>query len=135
MSLENATGAVIPPNFKVFKIDGSFAYNGGQHRHSDGKRTFHVIQMVVFQRGGQRTDEVLHTVKLNPESTLKVPDVLNQLLLPKIPKVIGKHMTGNSLIEMRLESGLMAGGSISKVIDGKAYGKGMRAHKITLQAI
>lgn len=50
-------------------------------------------------------------------------------------KVIGQHMNGSGLSEMWLESNLMAEGSISKVFEGKAYAKAMRAHKLTFQAI
>lgn len=49
-------------------------------------------------------------------------------------KVIGKHMSGTGLKEIWRESGFMAEGSITKVLDGKAYSKGMRAHKLTFQA-
>lgn len=44
-------------------------------------------------------------------------------------------MSGSSLAEIWLESGLLAEGSISKVMEGKAYKMGMRAHKLTFQAL
>jgi len=50
-------------------------------------------------------------------------------------KVIGKHMAGSGLSEIWLESGVLAEGSITKVMEGKAYGKGMRVHKLTFQAL
>lgn len=49
-------------------------------------------------------------------------------------QVIGKHMSGSGLADLWLASGLHAEGSAAKVLDGKTYGKGMRAHKLTLQA-
>ncbi|CAG9825834.1 unnamed protein product [Phaedon cochleariae] len=48
--------------------------------------------------------------------------------------VIGKHMAGSGLGDLWVASDLMAEGSATKVLDGKAYNKGMRAHKLTLQA-
>ena len=50
-------------------------------------------------------------------------------------KVIGKHMEGSGLSELWLESGVLAEGSIAKVLDGKAFAKSMRIHKLTFQAI
>lgn len=49
-------------------------------------------------------------------------------------KVIGKQMAGSGLGDLWVASGLLAEGSVTKVLDGKAYGKGIRAHKLTLQA-
>ncbi|CAG9818890.1 unnamed protein product [Phaedon cochleariae] len=48
---------------------------------------------------------------------------------------IGQHMAGSGLSEIWLESGILAEGSATKVLEGKAYAKAMRAHKLTLQAL
>lgn len=50
-------------------------------------------------------------------------------------KAIGQHMTDTGLSEIWKESDLLADGSILKVLDGKAYAKAMRAHKLTFQAM
>ena len=47
---------------------------------------------------------------------------------------IGRHMSGSGLAEIWLESGILGEVSIKKVLEGKAYAKGMRAHKLTFQA-
>lgn len=50
-------------------------------------------------------------------------------------KAIGQHMEYTGLAEMWVESGLLAEGSALKVLNGKAYAKGMRIHKLTYQAL
>ena len=50
-------------------------------------------------------------------------------------KVIGDHMAGSGIAELWLESGLLGEGAIQLVLSGKAYNKGMRAHKLTVQAL
>ncbi|XP_063763531.1 uncharacterized protein LOC134880508 [Eleginops maclovinus] len=50
-------------------------------------------------------------------------------------KTIGDHMAGSGLAEVWLESGLLGEGAVMLVMSGKAYNKGMRAHKLTLQAL
>ena len=50
-------------------------------------------------------------------------------------KAIGDHMNGSGLNEVWVESGLLGQGTASLVLSGKAYNKGMRAHKLTVQAL
>ena len=50
-------------------------------------------------------------------------------------KTIGDHMAGSGLAEAWLESELLREGGLQLVMSGKAYNKGMRAHKLTLQAL
>ena len=50
-------------------------------------------------------------------------------------KVIGQHFDSYGLIELWTESGLLGGKTSERVLAGKDYEKGMRAHKITFQAI
>lgn len=50
-------------------------------------------------------------------------------------KAIGQHMACTGLAEMWVESGVLAEGSAQKVLNGKAYAKGMRIHKLTYQAL
>ncbi len=50
-------------------------------------------------------------------------------------KTIGDHMHGSGLVEVWIESGLLGPGTAELVLSGKAYNKGMRVHKLTLQAL
>ena len=50
-------------------------------------------------------------------------------------KAIGDHMDGSGLTEVWVECGLLGQGTVELVLSGKAYNKGMRAHKLTLQAL
>ncbi|KAL2094651.1 hypothetical protein ACEWY4_009370 [Coilia grayii] len=50
-------------------------------------------------------------------------------------KVLGKHMQDSGLAEIWKESGLFGPGTVHHVLDGKDYNKGVRAHKITVQAL
>ena len=50
-------------------------------------------------------------------------------------KVIGQHFDSCGLLEVWTESGLLGGKTAQSVLAGKDYEKGMRAHKITFQAI
>ena len=50
-------------------------------------------------------------------------------------KVIGQHWDSCGLLELWTESGLLGGKTAERVLAGKDYEKGMRAHKITFQAI
>lgn len=50
-------------------------------------------------------------------------------------KAIGQHMSCTGLAEMWVESGVLSEGSAQKVLNGKAYAKGMRIHKLTYQAL
>ena len=50
-------------------------------------------------------------------------------------KAIGDHMDGSGLAEVWVESGLLGQGTVERILARKAYNKGMRAHKLTLQAL
>ena len=50
-------------------------------------------------------------------------------------KVIGDHMNGSGLEEIWLESGRLGPCRIKQVLSGKAYNKGARCHKLSLQAL
>ena len=53
----------------------------------------------------------------------------------KFLKVLGDHMEGSELSEVWVDSGLLAPGSAQLVFNGKSYSKGLRAHKLTVQAL
>lgn len=50
-------------------------------------------------------------------------------------KAIGQHMKDSGLAEIWIESGVLSAASVNKVLEGKAYAKGMRVHKLTYQAL
>ena len=50
-------------------------------------------------------------------------------------KAIGQHCEGSGLLELWVESDLLGSKTAERVLAGKDYEKGMRAHKITLQAM
>ena len=50
-------------------------------------------------------------------------------------KTIGDHMKGSGLVDSWRESGLLGPNAAETVMNGKAYKRAMRAHKITLQAL
>lgn len=50
-------------------------------------------------------------------------------------RAIGQHMRDSGLSEIWIESGVLGAGSVEKVLEGKAYSKAMRVHKLTYQAL
>jgi len=73
----------------------------------------------------------------------RVPEYQNKLI-PRLGglhismnflKAIADHMDGSGLAEVWVDSGLLGQGTVELVRAGKAYNKGMRAHKLTLQAL
>ena len=50
-------------------------------------------------------------------------------------KVIGQHMQGCGLLDLWVDVGLMGPHVSEQAMAGKHYNKGMRAHKLTLQAL
>ena len=50
-------------------------------------------------------------------------------------KAIGNHIKGSGLVEAWVESGLLGPNATEHVMNGKAYKRAMRAHKITLQSL
>ena len=49
--------------------------------------------------------------------------------------ILGQHMTDSGLVQVRVESGLLGVNSAEYAMDGKSYAKGIRAHKLTVQAL
>jgi len=50
-------------------------------------------------------------------------------------EVIGKHVQSSGLQEAWVEGNLLGPTTAEKVMAGKSHDKGMRAHKITVQAM
>ena len=50
-------------------------------------------------------------------------------------KILGQHMTDSGLVQVWVESGLLGVNSVEHAMDGKSYAKGIRAHKLTVQAL
>jgi hypothetical protein len=69
------------------------------------------------------------------ESKWTIPRLGGLHILMNFLKVIGNHMEGSGLSEVWVESGLLAPGLAQLVFNGKAYSKGLRAHKLTVQAL
>ncbi len=67
--------------------------------------------------------------------TLLIPRLGGLHISMNFLKTIGDHMNGSGLAEVWIEGGLLGQGTAERVLSGKAYNKGMRAHKLTLQAL
>ena len=50
-------------------------------------------------------------------------------------KVIGKHINSSGLLEAWVESNVLGPKAAENVVNGKSYARGVRAHKLTLQAM
>ena len=50
-------------------------------------------------------------------------------------KILGQRMTDSGLVQVWVESGLLGVNSAEHAMDGKSYAKGIRAHKLTVQAL
>ena len=50
-------------------------------------------------------------------------------------QIIGKHVQGSGLLEAWIESNIFGPGTAEQVMSGKSYARGMRGHKLTLQAL
>lgn len=50
-------------------------------------------------------------------------------------KVIGKHINSSGMLEAWVESNILGPKAAEKVLAGKCYARGIRAHKLTLQAM
>ena len=48
--------------------------------------------------------------------------------------IIGKRFQNAGLRNMAIESGVVAGGSLSGVMDGRRYNRGVRFHKLMYEA-
>ncbi len=78
-SLDQATGAVIPPNIVANKFIHYTCDNIDILDETlDGKNTFHATQMAAWQRG-QTTDVSLKNLELSTRHTLIVPNALEKL--------------------------------------------------------
>lgn len=72
----------------------------------------------------------------NPEySEMLIPRLGGLHIGMNFLKVLGQHMSDSGLQQIWEESGLLGSNSAGKVMDGKSYAKGMRAHKLTWQAL
>ena len=50
-------------------------------------------------------------------------------------KAIGKHVNSSGLLEAWVESNILGPKAAEKVLLGKSYARGIRAHKLTIQAV
>ena len=78
-SMDQATGAIIPPNIVANEFIHYTADNIDILDETlDGKNTFHATQMATWQRG-QKADAELQMLEPSTRHTLIVPDVLENL--------------------------------------------------------
>ena len=49
--------------------------------------------------------------------------------------IIGKRFAGSGLRDLLVESGVLAEGSVDGVLPGKHYNRGVRAHKLVMEAL
>jgi hypothetical protein len=93
--MDPATGAVVPPNL----VPGRFVHFTCDNIdindfHLDGKNSFHATQVAAWQRGPEG-DMGLRTLQpSNKDSTLKVPDDMDELLPAQI--IIGRSEPTNT---------------------------------------
>lgn len=83
-SMDQATGAIIPPNIVADKFIHYTTDNIDILDETlDGKNTFHATQMAVWQRG-QKADAELQLLEPSTRHTLIVPNVLENLIPTKV---------------------------------------------------
>ena len=84
-SVDHTTGAVIPKNF----IENEFIHFTADNidildESLDGKNTFHATQLAAYQRSTGKEPNLLATVEKSSKNTLKVPEILEELLPCKV---------------------------------------------------
>ena len=107
-----------------------------------------IVQRVLYVTASLKQKHAVITVDqtLFPglmELKLTVPQY-RDVLIPRLGglhismnflKVLGQHTADSRLADMWIESGILGPNSAEKALNGKSYAKGIRAHKLTLQAM
>ena len=84
-SVDHTTGAVIPRNFVPNEFIHFTADNIDIMDESlDGKSKFHATQLAAYPRSTGEVPNLLATVEISDKHTLKVPEILKELLPVKI---------------------------------------------------
>ncbi|CAG9814726.1 unnamed protein product [Phaedon cochleariae] len=137
MTLSKSTTLQVPPELNELCSVGTFA--------RPEPHFLHPVEVASFT-----TNDPLDFTKMNQQLYCKLlelrwssPEFKERIILRmgglhiamNFLHTIGQHMAGSGLSEIWLESGILAEGSATKVLEGKAYAKAMRAHKLTLQAL
>lgn len=73
----------------------------------------------------------------------KLPDFENVLIVRlgglhislNFLKVIGQHMEGSGLLQLWTDTGILGPRAAEQAMTGKHYSRGMRAHKLTIEAM
>jgi len=105
------------------------------------RRCMHISATLGQQHTGLTVDQALYCklVELQwaiPEYQKKLVVQLGDLHISMcFQKATGNHMKGSGLVEAWVESGLLGPNATKRVMNGKAYKRAMRAHKITLQSL
>ena len=105
------------------------------------RRCLHVSQALEQRYVVLTVDEALYCKLM--ELKWSIPEY-KELLIPRLGglhtamnflKAIGKHVQSSGLSEAWVESGILGPNSTDQAMAGKSYSRGMRAHKITFQAM
>lgn len=114
-SMDQATGAIIPPNIEVNKFIHYTTDNIDILDETlDGKNTFHATQMAMWQRG-QKADAELQMLEPSTRHTLIVPDVLEKLYPINI-----NNATSEPLFTVRVDKGWFTKGDSDCVKQARA---------------
>ncbi|KAG1660989.1 putative ATP-dependent RNA helicase DDX46 [Nymphon striatum] len=91
------------------------------------------IAVIMDQALYAKAAEVAWKHKLRFESLLLMMG--NFHIICNMLSIIGKLFRDAGLRDLAVESGVIAEGSIDKVLDGKQYNRGVRLHKLTYEAL
>ncbi|KAG1676877.1 Selenocysteine lyase [Nymphon striatum] len=91
------------------------------------------IAVIMDQTAYAKAAEVAWKHKLRFESLLLMMG--NFHIICNMLSIIGKLFRDAGLRDLAVESGVIAEGSIDKVLDGKQYNRGVRLHKLTYEAL
>ena len=105
------------------------------------RRALHITQALEQKYVVLSVDEALFPKLM--ELKWSVPEYEN-ILIPRLGglhtsmnflRVIGQHMQDSGLTDVWIESGILGANAAQHVMGGKAYARGIRIHKMTLQAL
>ncbi|KAG1650017.1 hypothetical protein GQR58_028409 [Nymphon striatum] len=91
------------------------------------------IAVIMDQALYAKAAEVAWKHKLRFDSLLLM--IGNFHIICNMLSIIGKLFRDAGLRDLAVESGVIAEGSIDKVLDGKQYNRGVRLHKLTYEAL
>lgn len=105
------------------------------------KRILHITASVQQKHAVVTVDQALFPALMelkwaNPKyKDVLIPQLGGLHVSMNFLKILGQHTQDVGLAEVWIESGLMGPNSTEKALTGKSYAKGIRAHKLTVQAL